>query len=249
MLSHLILNSALLVVFGLLPSLIWLSFFLKKDCHPEPKYLISKTFLMGIIISPLAIFLQLILIKAGLNTGINFLLWAALIEELLKFYAIKFIVLNNPNFDEPVDAMIYMITAAMGFAAIENILFMFKVVPDASLMPLMQIDPDQLRSAFGILVLRFAGATILHALSSAIIGYFLAMSWFFQQHKSKLLIIGIIIATIFHFTFNVLLSTFSENPQLGIMFSTALLVIMSFLVYILFDKMRERHIKTAIKTA
>lgn len=231
-----LLNSAVLVALGLIPSLLWLSYYLRKDCHPEPKTILAKTFLMGIIISPIAILLQLGFVQLGHIFSANifsqnsssFFMWAAFAEEIIKYAAVALIVLRDPAFDEPVDAMIYMITAALGFAAIENILVMFRIIPDGA------------NAALSIWALRAAGATILHALSSALLGYFLAMSWFFQDHRKKLVMVGITIATLFHMTFNVFLSVF-ENRLTGLIYSTSLLIIMAFLISILFDKIRERH--------
>src|SRR3989338_2332301 len=126
-------HNIFLAFLGFLPSLIWLNFYYREDRHPEPKTILTKVFLLGIIISPLAILFQFILIKCGasgeaslkycspigflsLNSP-EFFMWSALVEEFIKFYAIKLMILNNPDFDEPVDAMIYMIAAALGFAA------------------------------------------------------------------------------------------------------------------------------------
>ena len=86
---------------------------------------------MGMILSPIAVGLQWAFVGIGQKfypqifsfDSIHFFLWAALVEEVVKFMAIRFMILNDPEFDEPVDAMIYMITASLGFAAIENILF------------------------------------------------------------------------------------------------------------------------------
>ncbi|MBI2062485.1 MAG: PrsW family intramembrane metalloprotease [Candidatus Yanofskybacteria bacterium] len=231
-----------MIALGLTPSLVWLYFFARKDCHPEPKNLLAQTFLMGIIIAPLAIILQwsfagLISTIAGMDQAIfrnssYFFIWAAAVEEAIKFYAVRMLILRNPEFDEPVDAMIYMITAGLGFAAMENILVMNTVFSDGTLATLATWS------------LRFTGATLLHALSSGLLGYFLAMSWFFRDHRKKLLVIGFIIATIFHFVFNAFLSTF-ESRLTGLVYSTALLVVMAFLVSILFDKIKERHSGTS----
>jgi len=230
-----------LVAMGLIPSLAWLWFFSRKDCHPEPKNLLAQTFLMGIIISPLAILFQFSFAQfASTITGTSqtltqnssyFFLWAAAVEEVIKFYAVKMLILKNPEFDEPIDAMIYMITAGLGFAAMENILVMFRIFPDGT------------QTTLATWALRFTGATLLHALSSGLMGYFLAMSWFFRDHGKKLIVIGFIMATIFHFTFNIFLSAF-ENRVTGLIYSTSLLMVMAFLVSILFDKIKERHTKT-----
>ncbi|MBI2674199.1 MAG: PrsW family intramembrane metalloprotease [Candidatus Yanofskybacteria bacterium] len=233
--------AATLVVLGLAPSLVWLSFYLKKDCHPEPKSLLVKAFLMGIIISPLAVLLQL-----GFSEGARyffdkvpdflqqgapaFFLWSSFVEEFLKFFAIYLVVVRSPAFDEPVDAMIYMITAALGFAAIENVLVMFGLISGG------------IGTALNTLALRFVGATLLHALASGLMGYFLAMSWFFREHKKKLLMFGLAIATLFHAAFNMLISFAQEstNPVIGLVYTTFLLIILAFLVSILFDKIKER---------
>src|SRR3989304_2977969 len=234
--------NVVLISLGLTPSLVWLYFFAKKDCHPDPKNLLAQTFLMGIIISPIAILLQFSFAQlASTITGIDqaltqntsyFFLWAAVVEEAIKFYAVRVLIRRNPEFDEPIDAMIYMITAGLGFAAMENILVMFRVFPDGA------------QTTLATWALRFTGATLLHALSSGLMGYFLAMSWFFQDHKKKLIVVGLIMATIFHFTFNTFLSAF-EDRVTSLIYSTSLLLIMAFLVSILFDKIKERRGKTA----
>ena len=82
-------TAGLLVALGLLPSLVWMFLFYHQDCHPEPKYLITKTFLMGIIISPVAVLLQIGFNQVGYWTPLNaliaqgslFFVWAALVEE------------------------------------------------------------------------------------------------------------------------------------------------------------------------
>ncbi len=192
---------------------------------------------MGIIISPIAIILQYAFVEIAshfytqtlASKSPGFFLWSAFVEEFIKFYAIRLTIMNNPEFDEPIDAMIYMVTAGLGFAAIENILITFQTFPDGA------------GAVVSLLTLRFIGATLLHALSSALLGYFLAMAWFFQNHHKKLLIIGLCIATMFHFTFNMIIASF-ENQINALVYTTSLLLMMSFLVSILFDRMRGRHL-------
>src|SRR3989344_6360583 len=194
-------QAATLVALGFAPSLVWLSFYLRKDCNPEPKYLLIKAFLMGIIIAPLAVLLQLGFSELKNIFDFEFLyqgtpaffLWSSFVEEFLKFFAIYLVVVRSPEFDEPIDAMIYMITAALGFAAIENVLVMFTTISNGTGI------------ALNTLALRFIGATLLHALASGLMGYFLAMSLFFREHKKKLIIFGLAIATLFHAAFNMLI--------------------------------------------
>ena len=242
--------SVLLVFLGFLPSLIWLNFYFREDCHPEPKSLLTKVFLMGIIVSPLAILLQLIMVQCGeistlkkiclpigflLPNSPEFFMWSAFVEEFIKFFAVKIMILNNPEFDEPIDAMIYMMAASLGFAAIENTLIVF------------QTTPDGVAATINTLILRFIGATLLHALAGGLLGYFLAISWFFQHHRKKLIFIGMIVATFFHFTFNIIIFTF-EGQVTALLYTTSLLLGMAFLISILFDRLKDRHVKNPFLT-
>ncbi len=241
---------ALLAGIGILPSLIWLTFYLRKDCHPEPKALITKTFLMGIIIAPAVLVFQLLfaelvsqLCGCRLSTrDTGFFLWGAFVEEFFKFAAVWLVALKTADFDEPVDAMIYMITAGLGFAAMENIIYFVRTVQQG--MALQFSFNEHLNATLAVWTLRFTGATFLHALASGLVGYFLAMSWFYHQHKCTLIITGLAIATLFHFTFNLFVSLPGDNQQLtALSLSLALLIAMAFLVSVLFDKIRERHAK------
>lgn len=225
---------------GLIPSLLWLLYYLRKDCHPEPKRLIFLVFVGGAIFALLAIILQdlfgsvvgsLYPSMAG-NSSSIFYLWAALVEELVKFLTVYFLVLHNPEFDEPVDAMIYLIVAGLGFAAIENTLVLFHNYGTSGPTCL------GVGSVWCIWGLRALGATLLHALSSALLGYFLGLSWFYHHHSKKILLCGFVIATLFHFTFNSLLV--SLDPMLGVFATSAVLLVMIVLISFLFSTIKLR---------
>ena len=102
---------------GILPAVLWLKFWLKEDKHQEPRGLILKVFLMGMVAVPIAV-----LLEKGVPTFIpdytftSFVLWA-IIEEGLKFCAAYFIALKTRFADEPIDMVLYMMTAALGFSA------------------------------------------------------------------------------------------------------------------------------------
>jgi RsiW-degrading membrane proteinase PrsW (M82 family) len=226
-------NIAFLVALGLLPSLIWLFYYLKHDLHPEPKRLIVKTFLMGVLFAPVVALLQWLFVEIASNfydiykPGASFFLWAAAVEETIKLLAVRVAVLKHAEFDEPTDAMIYMVTAALGFAAIENVLVLMNIIPNGT------------SYAVGVLALRFIGATFLHALAAAITGYFLAISWFFRRHALKLILLGLTLATSVHFLFNMLLQIFQDNLT-ALIYSTALLLSVAYVVARLFIKTRQR---------
>ncbi len=181
-----------------MPSLFWLWFWLKEDRHPEPRRILISTFLAGMFVVPVAFMLERALSLVAKALGVYqiaggfitlLFLWA-LIEEVLKYLAAKYTALQNKNFDEPVDALIYMITAALGFAAFENIFFL--------------INAFGVNSMSGALTanLRFIGATLLHMATSGIVGASLGFSFFRKSSRKRNLIIGLFFATLLHFAFN-----------------------------------------------
>ena len=193
-----VLSYPLYIVFGTLPSLIWLNFYLRRDVKPEPKLMILKIFCYGMLATLPAIFFETAIFGelSKLNfsptpvTILNIFLGVALVEEFLKFLVVKEKVLRNPEFDEPIDAMIYMIISALGFAAGENILI---------LVPLKYTLFSEI---FGVSLLRFLGATFLHALCAAIIGFFIGLSFFEEKRRGKLIFFGLTLAILLHGFYN-----------------------------------------------
>jgi len=207
----------LLLIFALSPSLIWLLFFLRKDAHPESKWEIIKIFFYGMLIALPAVLIEIGIFEelrwlASLFSlsstflivisSLNIFLAAAFVEEILKYLVVREKVLNNPEFDEPTDAMLYMIIAALGFAAFENVLV---------LLPLG--SAFMIKGALTLSLLRFAGATFLHALCSGLVGYFLALSFFIAKRRSSLIFGGLGIAVLLHTLYNFSIITIGDNKR------------------------------------
>src|SRR3989344_421870 len=99
-------TGALIIGAGFIPSFLWLNFYLRKDCHPDPKGLIILTFALGMLVAPLAVAAQwLFSYAAGLfaptmNIADSsvFFLWAAFTEEAGKFPAVFSLVMHVRNF-------------------------------------------------------------------------------------------------------------------------------------------------------
>jgi len=193
------------IFLGLAPSAIWLLFYLRKDAHPESNRMILKIFFYGMLAAVIAALIEIGISGALVIVGENwfktfpflfFVLYhfiiIALVEECSKYLIIREKVINNPEFDEPVDTILYMIIIALGFAALENILVLFSGK-----------EPFLFGEAIAITSFRFIGATFLHALCSGTLGYFLALSFFESKKRLKLIIKGVVIATLLHGLFNI----------------------------------------------
>jgi RsiW-degrading membrane proteinase PrsW (M82 family) len=200
------------LVGGIVPAIIWLAFWLAEDKHPEPKFLIGATFLAGMVIVPLVAFLErnfvtlydpsfFDLINGNIEeVRISFqhfitVFGTAGIEELFKFLAAFLIIsLHRKSFDEPIDAVEYLITAALGFAALENVLYLYSGV---------SVWGNTVGGALFDNNLRFIGATILHVTSSGLAGVFIALS-FYKRKKIMIeyALMGLLTATLLHTFFN-----------------------------------------------
>jgi|TARA_Y100000310_G_scaffold296014_1_gene327887 RsiW-degrading membrane proteinase PrsW (M82 family) len=193
---------------GILPALLWLWFWLKEDKkRPEPRGLIILTFIAGMIVVPIVLPFERF-IDVSFTGPIVIILWAT-IEEIFKFAGAYFIVLRRKEVDEPIDAVIYMITIALGFAALENTLFL--------LNPL--IDGDFINTIINS-NLRFLGATLLHTLSSATVGIMIALSFYKSGKALKIIytIFGLILATALHSLFNFFIIKESGDQMLTVFF-------------------------------
>lgn len=228
----------LFILLGLLPSLAWLIFFLKEDARPEPKGMIFKVFVSGFLITFIVIAIQLAcqnilnFYKIADGNPLSLFIFA-LAEEILKFLAVYLVIRKCKFFDEPIDAMIYMIVAALGFAMVENLAIMLSIT--------------QASEALGVITIRFVGATLLHALSSAVVGYWWAKGLIKTCPNNSNAIrnntplphiaIGIIIATILHTFFNYLIMTLED----AIIYPVIFLTIVAMFIFWDFEKIKKTN--------
>ncbi|MCX6788990.1 MAG: PrsW family glutamic-type intramembrane protease [Candidatus Gribaldobacteria bacterium] len=194
------LNIFFLVPLGLLPSLVWLLFYLRKDKHPESNKMVIKVFLAGALAAFLAIFLEkaaqqvLQNLLAGwlpVIASLGVILIAAVIEETVKYSATFLAAFRNKELDEPIDVMLYLIIAALGFAALENVLVLTKLYPAIYSFKALELT-----------FWRFCSATFLHALCSGTLGYWLAMAFCHRTRKWLYLLIGLSISISLHGVYN-----------------------------------------------
>ena len=195
---------------GLFPALIWLWFWMHENHdHKEPRHILWLTFVSGMcavfLVYPMQKLAVLITGEAP-STWSIILIWAAL-EELMKYFAAYFIALRDKEeaFDEPIDAFVYLMTASLGFAAMENTLFL--------LGPLLHGEP--LTSSILLGNMRFMGANLLHVASSGLLSLFIAFAYFKPVWVQRMYtLLGLAVAFIFHAGFNYVL-TLIEGGVIG----------------------------------
>lgn len=124
-----------MIAAALLPAVLLLLYIWKKDTQKEPIYMLLKAVAWGIgIIIPVVVVETMIkMMLFGENgtpatladtTALAFLV-AAIPEETFKLLALWMVLKNNPFFDEHFDGIVYAVCVGLGFAAVENIFYVF----------------------------------------------------------------------------------------------------------------------------
>lgn len=219
----------LAILLGVGPALFWLWFWLKEDNHkPEPKGLIAILFIIGMISVAFVIPIQKFIQNNVDSTEWKTIGWAS-IEEIIKYLGVLILLFKTKYIDEPIDWPIFLITVALGFAALENTMFLIK--------------PLSLNQAtVGLLTgqLRFLGSTLLHAVSSGIIGISLGLSFFMGKYIKKIyLLIGIILAIALHSTFNFFIMDGKGSNFLSVL---GFLWVVTIIIMLLFEKLRRMNV-------
>jgi RsiW-degrading membrane proteinase PrsW (M82 family) len=214
---------------GVVPALFWLWFWLKEDNQkPEPKGLLAVMFFIGMLSVLLVIPAQKFVQNNVTSHEWQIIGWASL-EELIKYLGVVILLYKTNRVDEPIDWPIFLITTALGFAALENTLFLIKPLSLG-------------QTTVGLLTgqLRFLGSTLLHAVSSGIIGVALGLSFFMKNFIKKIyLLIGLILAIVLHSTFNFFIIEDSGNNFLGVL---GFLWVVTIIIILLFEKLRRMSI-------
>ncbi len=156
-----------------LPCLLIFFYIYTQDDHPEPKGLVTKVALAGALSSiPVLIFVGLIK-PLGLpddplqNALYMAFAWAAIPEEFFKLLMVRKVAYTRPEFDEPFDGIIYGAAASLGFAMLENALY---------------VSSTGLHTA----LLRAITAIPMHLFCGVIMGYYLGRAKFVRPGRVTL---------------------------------------------------------------
>ena len=213
---------------GIIPSLFWLWFWLKEEKKkPEPKGLITIVFIMGMLavicVLPIQKFIQ-----GSISLHELQLILLASTEEIIKYLVVIIVLYKTTYIDEPVEWPIYLITAALGFAALENTLFLIKP---------LSLGQNTVSLLTG--ELRFLGSTLLHTVSSGILGIALGISFHLTKFKRRwYLVVGLILAIALHSVFNFFIIKNSGNDFLR---AFGFLWVVTIIVMLLFEKVRRMN--------
>jgi RsiW-degrading membrane proteinase PrsW (M82 family) len=191
---------------------------------PEPTALVFRTFLIGAVLG----------IGFGLGyRGLPFVrdmviaavVVAPIVEELAKFLVVRWSVYERPEFNEPIDGVVYACSAALGFGAVENVAYVldawYNIMPGAGILVLL-----------GRAVLSVPGHALFSSMWGAALGWYACSAPKSAKGKKKgrkagkktgewrrsplIIVVGLIAAMVFHSLFN-LLAQYEPLGGLGLL--------------------------------
>lgn len=188
-----------LLLATILPSILIILFFVYSDKFKEPKGEILKVFFYGILIIIPAYFLNTYLYAFWYNNFrvseglISSFLTAAPVEEGLKLSILYFFVYKMKDFNEPIDGIVYGVTASLGFATLENFYYVYLLADYFE------------TSSMSLAILRSFSAVPAHAVFGVFMGYFF-MKYVFIK-KGDNLLFAFIVPFVLHGCYNLFASS------------------------------------------
>lgn len=178
---------------GIAPALALMSFFYLKDRFTEPLGFLIRTFIFGALLVLPIMFIQYAFAKEGVtNIFLESFLVIALTEEFFKWFIFVYVVYHHTEFDAHYDGIVYAVSISLGFATVENILFLF----------VNGIEYAFTRAIFPV---------SSHALFGVIMGYHFGKAKMYKKNQKLQLFLALFLPFLLHGIYNSILKTVSNG--------------------------------------
>ena len=186
------------LIVTIVPSVLIFCYFYFSDKFKEPKRIMVEVFLLGVVTTIPAGYLNNYILKTFKNGDVfnDALLTGffagGLVEEILKFSVLYFFVMKKNEFNEPMDGIVYGVLASLGFATLENIEYVY-----------FHADKYEI-SSLNMALTRAFSAVPLHGLAGVVMGFYFGLYSFLGD--KKYLGYALVMPLLFHGSYNFLLS-------------------------------------------
>lgn len=158
----------------------------KDQFNREPRKLLALAFFLGVLSVIPVFFIGSWFNRAGAGisetnpwqTAFYAFIAVALTEECSKFFFVRRFLFTHKEFDEPFDGITYAVMVSMGFATLENILYV-------------------MQGGMQVAILRMFTAVPAHATFGILMGYYMGLAKFRKQRFAYNMT-GLFAATLFH---------------------------------------------------
>jgi protease PrsW len=232
--------SPALALAGLVPAILAMAYFDRLDkARPEPVWSKRKVMLAGCLsVIPCAFIEFGLMSVAPLPTdawkfiGYQAFIVASSTEEIAKVICVKLVIWRKPEFDERLDGIVYGTRAGLGFAAIENCLYL--------------LNAQSMDQFVGMFFGRALLAIPLHAITGGIMGYYAARRRFDQVGPG--LFGGLVVAVVLHGLYDVGAFAMGYSAEaLSVPFPPPLFVIVSILCVVAGGRMLRKQARVALE--
>ncbi|KZN95873.1 glutamic-type intramembrane protease PrsW [Aeribacillus pallidus] len=179
-----------IITAGIAPGLAILSYFYLKDQYEmEPLYMVVRSFIFGALLVFPIMFIEYVLETENVfpSSFLQAFFASSLLEEFFKWFIFYFTIYSHFHFDEHYDGIVYGVSISLGFATLENILYLIA---------------NGVELAFGRAIFPVPS----HALFGVIMGYYLGKSKFSNDRlKKRWLFYSLVIPFLLHGTYNYIL--------------------------------------------
>jgi len=175
-----------ILIASLAPVFVILFYIYFRDKYDrEPIGLLIKALLLGVIIVIPVIFVERLLLylmppagKVG-QAAYHAFVVAGTTEELFKFLALYLLVWKSPSFNEKFDGIVYAVFVALGFAGVENVIYV-------------------LEGGMQTAITRAVTAIPAHAIFGITMGYYLGIARMYKELRSNYLVRALVVPIILH---------------------------------------------------
>ena len=190
-----------LLVAAIFPVVIFLIVIYRKDTEREPLRLVMICFFMGCAATVPIVLAELLVGQFNnfdsplLHSLFKAFVVAAIVEEGIKFMTLYATVWGRKEFDQYYDGIVYAVFVSLGFALVENFLYVFEY-------------------GMGTMILRAVLAVPCHGLLGVAMGYFFSLARFSPTGGKRLLWLSFLVPMIFHglYDFFLMYMGESQNP-------------------------------------
>jgi len=225
----------LYILLSVVPALALAGYIYHADVtSSEPLSALVVTFLLGFLLAGFAAvlnsFFGRFFASNLLATTLFFFFIVGPVEETVKWLAVRLYAFRQDSFDAVIDGAVYGAMAGLGFATIENGLYIGGQYLEATSAA---SSGSVLEETFQLAAVRtLAGPG--HVIYSAFAGYYLGLAKFNREHRGPIIVKGLLIAVFIHALYNTLVSNLvsiadAVPPLAGV--SAGLLFLAFVLVY------------------
>lgn len=154
------------------------------------------------------------------------------VEETVKWLAVRLYAYRLDEFRAVIDGAIYGAVAGLGFATIENLIYITRVY-----LQVIEVGMNVLPSTIGIAGVR-ALAGPGHVIYSAFAGYYLGLAKYNPGHRGPIVVKGLLVAALVHGAYNTLVSYLPAVIPFDLLVFVGFIVVYDgVLLFVLFRKL------------